>query len=187
MRKKKKTLTLYNAFFPPIWLLWVFLPPAWVIVLPANYILDVLVLVLGMKICHVEDMGQQLKKTMVKTWLLGFAADFLGSIPLLVVGWRYLWPWDVSEAGELEEKLYEAVWYQPFESVWSFLIVTLGFLIAIVCIFAFNYFIAFKKTELTQGQKKKTALILAVVTAPWTFYFPIELYYIIDRILCLFP
>ncbi|MCH5265313.1 MAG: hypothetical protein J1F02_05390 [Lachnospiraceae bacterium] len=169
-RKKKKTVVLHNMFMP-IWLLW-FFPVTWIIILPGNFVFDLLILALGMKICRVQRIGQQLKKSIVKTWLFGFVADFMGMAPLFLPKWYFDFRSEQGETGGLVETVYNAVWYDPFQTAASFLIVTLGVVVSIVFIFIFNYYFALKKTELSRKEKKRTALILAVVTAPWMFYFP---------------
>ncbi|MDO4714626.1 MAG: hypothetical protein Q4B28_08605 [bacterium] len=49
-----------------------------------------------------------------------------------------------------------------------------GLLLAGVCIFLFNYYWIFAKTDLTSAQKKKLALALAICTAPYLFLLPLK-------------
>ena len=49
----RKRTTLYNVIFP-IWFLWI-LPMCWVFILPANLLIDALVIVLTLKFLHCKD------------------------------------------------------------------------------------------------------------------------------------
>lgn len=52
----KRGFTLYNIIFP-IWILWI-ITITWIIVLPANFAIDLLVVVLTMKHLKVSDIKQ---------------------------------------------------------------------------------------------------------------------------------
>ena len=74
---KKKSIKLYNVIFP-IWLLWL-IPMTWVIVLPANFLIDLLVVVLTMKYLKVKEIKLNAKSVILKVWIFGFIADFIGT------------------------------------------------------------------------------------------------------------
>ena len=61
---KKKSIKLYNVIFP-IWLLWL-IPMTWVIVLPANFLIDLLVVVLTMKYLKVKEIKLNAKSVILK-------------------------------------------------------------------------------------------------------------------------
>jgi len=64
------------------------------------------------------------------------------------------------------------VLYNPFYDIWSFLWTTLGVAVTAVLIFVYNRYIVLRKEEMTDVQKRKIALSLAVFTAPYLFYLP---------------
>ena len=74
---KKNQTKLYNVIMP-IWLLVIF-PFTWIIILPLNYLIDTLVLRLTMKHLNIENRKEIYKMTILKTWLFGFLADFIGA------------------------------------------------------------------------------------------------------------
>ncbi|MBQ4524424.1 MAG: hypothetical protein IJA10_16010, partial [Lachnospiraceae bacterium] len=78
----KKTVTLYNLVFP-VWLLWI-VPLTWIVVLPVNFFIDLLVVVVTMKYLKISDMKQKAKAVIVRVWLMGFAADFIGSFVMYI-------------------------------------------------------------------------------------------------------
>ena len=67
---EKKNNTLYNLIFP-VWMLLLF-PPVWLVVLPANYAVDLLVTRLTMRYLKMEDRKEKAKKVIVKVWIFGF-------------------------------------------------------------------------------------------------------------------
>ena len=63
-----------------------------------------------------------------------------------------------------------AVSYNPFESIYAVLWVSVCVIIAAFFIYLFNYKFCLKKSNLDNEQKKKLALSLAIFTAPYLFY-----------------
>jgi len=78
----KKHITLYNLIFP-IWLLWV-IPTTWIVVLPVNFLIDITVVMLTLKYLKVTHIWKKTKAVIVKTWIYGFAADFIGTVFMLL-------------------------------------------------------------------------------------------------------
>ena len=64
----------------------------------------------------------------------------------------------------------------PFENAVSFLIVVVAILLAAYCIYRFDLHIL-KRAGLSEEQGRKSALWLAVVTAPYLFLLPSEILY----------
>ncbi len=114
----KRETKLYNVMFP-IWFL-MLLPITWLVVIPANFFIDLLVLFLTMKLCKMPDIGRNLKSVILKSWLMGFVADLIGT------GGMFL----AAAGGDLLPDPYR-VWFNnqiglgvmmnPFSSVGSFL------------------------------------------------------------------
>ena len=77
---EKKDMRLYNAVFP-IWLLWLF-PVTWLVALPANFLIDLLVVVLTMVRLKIPDNKKTVKCTIWKVWIAGFIADFAGALAM---------------------------------------------------------------------------------------------------------
>ena len=68
---------LYNLILP-LWLLWIF-PQTWLVVLPANFIVDLLVSALALRFAGARGIAGVLKFSILRTWLCGFAADAAGT------------------------------------------------------------------------------------------------------------
>ena len=145
MNNKGKDVRLYNALFP-LWFILSF-SPMWLIVLPGNFIIDSLVLIISMLILKVAGKKQLYKKCILKIFGFGLLADFAGSafmFLMLAVG--------VGRMGD-----------EPY--------LTLpGLVLSSFLIFKLNYSITFKEIE--TKIRFKLSLIFAIVTAPYTFLVP---------------
>lgn len=148
--KSKKEIRLYNVLFP-IWMLLI-IPTAWIAVLPANFIVDSLVLLITAKKIGILEKGIY-KKHILRVWIFGFIADLIGAGILL--GSLYIFE-DFFRGDEL--------------------IITLpAMLVSAVMIFLFNYRFSF--SELDKGARLRMALSFAIFTAPYTFLIPLNWIY----------
>ena len=111
---KKNSIKLYNLIFP-IWLLWL-IPITWLVVLPSNFLIDLLVVVLTMKYLKIPDIKLNAKSIIFKVWIFGFIADFIGTASMFMVNiidFNYetplgkWWYYNITNA----------VSYNPFESL----------------------------------------------------------------------
>ena len=166
---KKNSIKLYNLIFP-IWLLWL-IPITWLVVLPANFLIDLLVVVLTMKYLKITDIKLNAKSIIFRVWIFGFIADFIGTASMFmanIIDFNYETPlgkWWYNN-------ITNAVTYNPFENPYSVLWVTICVLITSFFIYLFNYKFCLNKSNLDNDQKKKLALSLAIFTAPYLFYIP---------------
>lgn len=166
----KQGIKLYNVIFP-IWVLWI-VPVTWIIVLPANFVIDLLVVVLTMKYLKIDDRKQRAKSVILRVWIMGFVADFIGTIAMIFSGF----------GPDLNGWWYKNIEYpinynNPFDNIFSFLWVTVCVIISAFFIYLFNHKWCLKKAGLDDIQRKKVALSLAVFTAPYLFYLPTIWFY----------
>jgi hypothetical protein len=130
-----------------------FVPLAWLIVLPANFIIDSLVILLTMKHLGIKFKKTMYKRTILKVWSFGFLADIIGAAFLFLTMF-------VFELGSRGDELYLTI---P------------ATLIAGILIFILNYKISFKDYD--KSVRFKMALNLALLTAPYTFMIPLSWIY----------
>ncbi|MBR4890080.1 MAG: hypothetical protein IKU15_02035 [Clostridia bacterium] len=147
----KKEIRLYNVLFP-LWML-MLIPAVWLIVLPGNFIIDSIVLIVSMIILKFEDRKTFYKQNILKIFLFGLLSDAVGSVYMLLMITFF-------EIGVMGDEL-------PLTLP--------ALIISAVCIFVLNYFVTFKKCE--RHVRLKLALIFAIVTAPYTFLVPSRLLY----------
>lgn len=172
--KKQSTVKLYNLIFP-IWILWLF-PLTWIVVLPGNFIIDNAVILITLKLLNINDQKAIYKQTILKVWIFGFISDFIGTIVMLIPGFINFKNSEIMR-NWWYKNIETPVFYNPFQSVYGLLWVTLAVVITSVFIYCFNYKISFKNLELEESSKKKLALSLAIFTAPILFYLPTSLFY----------
>ena len=143
MKQEKR---LYNVLFP-FWMILLF-PEVWLIVLPGNFIIDSIVLIISMFALHMADKKQFYKKNILKIFGIGMLSDIIGSayMLLLVLGFQI---------GRMGDELYLTL---P------------ALVISGVLIYILNYFISFKKCD--RKERIRLSLIFALVTAPYTFLIP---------------
>ncbi|MGM9534129.1 MAG: hypothetical protein ACI3VR_02705 [Intestinibacter sp.] len=170
----KRNTKLYNMVMP-IWLLIIF-PFTWVVILPLNYLIDTLVLKLTMKKLNVENRKEIYKMTILKTWICGFLADFIGATVILIPSFGLYEIVNPDTAfGFIIEQISQ-VMLNPFDNVFSFLIALIATIVAAYFIYLFNYKIALKKAfeegRIDESTKKKIAISMAVFTAPYVFFLP---------------
>lgn len=170
----KRDEKLYNVLFP-LWFL-LLVPISWLIVIPANFVIDLLALLLAMKLLRMPDIWKNLKSAVLKSWLAGFAADLVGggAMFLSVLAGEFL-PGPVRSW--VYHNITEAVMVNPFSSVGGFLWTAVCVALAGGIIYLLNLKFCLKKTTLSLAQKRKLALAMALVTAPYLFFLPTTLLY----------
>jgi hypothetical protein len=194
--RQKQSVTLYNILFP-VWLL-VWIPsPLWLLLIPLNFVIDYIVLYKSLpddaeREKNVSDGGQGSKslpddvernKNVSDSvprkafcnkyaWIIcaaGFAADFIGSLFLFAA-------FMITSSRKLDSlrQISHGLGLNPFESFAAFLIVVCSILLAAYCIYRFDSYLL-KRAGLSEEQGRKSALWLAVATAPYLFLLPSEI------------
>ena len=161
---EKRPARLYNILLP-IWLLWIF-PQVWLIILPGNLVIDLLVLLLALAVLKRRDKGAIVKALWWKLWLLGFAADAVG------VGWMVLGMFTAASGEGWWAENLTPITGSPFRTPLAFAWTLAGVAIAGVCIYFLDRRSLRRCPELEDRQRHGAALALAVLTAPWLFLVP---------------
>ena len=169
---KERGVKLYNVIFP-IWLLWLF-PGTWFVVLPACFLIDLLVVALTLRYLRVKEAGEKVKAVIIKVWLCGFAADLIGTVGMLSTLFMDGRRFGGGVGDWLRWNVAAAVERNPFDSIFGLLWVAGCVALAAFFIYLFNYRFCLSKAGLEEDEKKKLALSLAVFTAPYLFFLPME-------------
>jgi len=105
-------------------------------------------------------------------------------LPIWLLIWFPSWLWLIllgamyllgAIGGNFHEIEFGLNW-NPFSNIFSMLIILAAILVSGICIYHLDKRILQKET-LTAEQVKKTALALAVVTAPYLYLLPASLFY----------
>ena len=170
---RQKQTRFYNILLP-LWLLLFWPTWLWLLLIPANYLLDRIVL--KWSLGDMPEKGAFCRKHNWKICLAGFFSDAVGVALLLAF---FLISANVDEASSLRdffEKLGYGVGFNPFSNLWGFLIVAAAVALAAFLIYVIDKAIL-KKAGLDVAQAKKSALRLALITAPYLYFFPSALLY----------
>ncbi len=166
-----KSTKLCNIIFP-LWFV-LFFPPVIIFTFLGNYLFDSLVVLLcyhAFRLSNIQDSFKTFyKKSILKVWLLGFAADITGVLILFITG-------ILGDFLNIPHKIISAINYDPYRHPVALLITILAVFTAAFFIFLFSYQITFKKLIVEKALRIKVALTIAVITAPWTFLLPTKLF-----------
>ncbi|MEA4823630.1 MAG: hypothetical protein VB111_05885 [Clostridiaceae bacterium] len=147
----------------PIWFI-VAAPIMWLIVLPVNFIIDSVVLWLASKVFSVGDFKSFYKKTILKVWLVGFAAQLIGSL-FLFMSQGYFGEW-------WYEYITTPVALNPLDNLYSLLFTLLGVCVSGGAAYFFNRKFSFKNLPLTDKVLRSVGLTLALMTLPMMYFLP---------------
>ena len=142
---QNKPVRLYNVLFP-LWFLMIF-PVMWLIVLPGNFLIDSLVLIISLRVLKIGERKSWYKRHILPIFGFGLLAD--------VIGAAFLFLMLVLEVYNFDN--------EPWLTIPAMLL-------SAGLIFVFNYFVTFRKAE--KPIRLRLALTFAIVTAPYTFLVP---------------
>lgn len=174
----KKDVKLYNMILPPF-MLFFFVPTLWIVSALGNFIIDSIVLLIISIFIYKKFTWQLYKKSIIHVFLFGFLSDFLGVLYLMAIsigsGAEYYEGNDIGK--QILSGIYLATNHSCYDSVYGVLFIVSGILFSSIFIFAFNYRVSFNNKGLSKKQKIIASLTMAIVTAPYTFLLPKELFY----------
>jgi hypothetical protein len=153
----KKQVRLYNVLFP-VWMFYLYPTVLWLLILPANFIIDSLVIYFSARKQGVCEPGALWRKKILPAWIIGFCSDFVGGIVVFLL---YL-------------LLVEIPWMPNLILFPGTTLVSIpGVVVAGFAIYWLNRLLTFRKSDLEPAQIHKICLHLALFTAPYTFLIPL--------------
>lgn len=154
---------IYNVLFPLWLLLWV-PSPLWLILIPANYLIDRAVL----KFSLPEDEMRE-RFLIAGTWkicLAGFASDIAGSLILL----------GILGLADLPSSVSYALQFNAFLDPAALVLTLAAIAVSGILIFLLDERIL-TKAGLPLTRARRSAMLLAIITAPYLFLIPSGLLY----------
>lgn len=156
-RRRKHGIRLYNVLFPA-WMFSLFPSWLWLVILPANFAVDSLVLCLAMRRLGIAGRREIWGKSIIRIWAFGFLSDFLGA--LLTLGLMLL-----IDAFHLSWDIY------LFPG--TTLLAIPGVVLSGVLIYLLDRRYAFAKCLSDERQIHELSLALAFFTAPYAMLIPL--------------
>lgn len=154
---RKRSSRLYNVLFP-MWMFYLLPTGLWLIILPANFMIDSLVLWLAMQRIGIVERKDVWKHSIIRIWGIGFLSDLLGAFLtlglFLLVDAAHL-SWDVY--------LYPG----------TTLLAVPGVVLSGLLIYLLDKRYAFAKSSLDEAHIQKLSLALAIFTAPYAMLIPL--------------
>ena len=166
---------LYNLLLP-FWVL-IFVPSwLWLILIPLNYLLDRIVL--RWSLGDMPDRGLFCRRHTWKLCLVGFMGDIIGAVFMVAALFLTALPGALHENTEhpFLDKITYGVGFNPFSNILSLIIVLAAIFLAGLIIYLIDKAVL-KKVGLSLEQAKKSALRIALITAPYLFLFPSSILY----------
>jgi len=151
---------LLNVLFP-IWFFFLVPTWLWLILLPANFAIDSLVLWLAGKWQKVEDLKALWKKSILWVWIIGFASDFVGAL----ASFGFMWLWDVVLDSFVTLHI-NWILEQTLTGI-------PGVIVAGLLIYFLNKAFSFRKAGHEKDRIERICKALAIATAPYTMLIPL--------------
>ena len=148
---------LYNILFP-MWLFYLLPTGAWLIILPANLLIDSLVLYIASRHLHIKEIPALWRCSILRIWGIGFASDLLGALLILAIELLA----DANIPG-----------WNTFYFPGATLVAIPGVLLSSVCIYILDRRYAFSNSDLDEMTILKLSRILAIFTAPYAMLIPL--------------
>ncbi len=179
MNRKSNKTVLCNVIFP-VWLLLspLVLPlsplipaflPVFLLTLVGNFIIDFLVVWLALRFQGVPNAARRTKSVIIPVWLCGFLADIAGSLLMLVAG---------ICTSDVYYDFHSALMYKSvFTCIPALIYALCCLIVSAALIYRFNCRAALKAADIDDKTRRHTALALAIITAPWTFLLPTNLFF----------
>jgi len=158
-----------------LWPLWV-IPIFWIFIIPIIAVLCSIVMYISMLYLKMKDCSKIIRKTIIKVTCFSFLCD------LMAVGIIILIAYFVGKITNLTSNYYN--WYNSFDDALGtkpldniFAILTLGvsILLSRIINYKLNKRYTFSKLDIEEENKKKLALAIAIFTAPYIFFFSINI------------
>ncbi len=162
---------IYNILLP-IWLIIFFPSWLWLLLIPANYLIDRIVLMWSLG--DMPEKGLFCRNHNWKICLAGFASDYAGAILLFALNQLMFGMND--DVNSFISKAADGLMLNPFSNVLSLVIVIAAIVLSAVCIYKLDKSIL-TKAGLDIDQAKKSAIRLAIITAPYVYLIPSEWFY----------
>ncbi len=156
-RRRRITSRLYNMLFP-VWLFYLFPTEVWLLILPANFVIDSLILYLAMKRQNVTQPKEVWRRSILRIWGIGFLCDLLGAGLILAI--------------ELLQDALHLHW-NTFLFPGATLVALPGVILAAFLIYRLDRRFAFTNCPLDKSQIPKLSLALSIFTAPYAMLIPL--------------
>ena len=153
-----------------VWVMWI-IPILWPLICILYLLFYSVVLYLSMIYLKIENRKKVFLKSIKKMILFGFLCD------LIVAGFLLLIVLQVDNIINYKSVFYpwlKALEENPFNNVYALLTILVPILLSRIINYKLNKRYTFSKLDIEEENKKKLALAIAIFTAPYIFFFSIN-------------
>ena len=154
-----------------IWFFWI-IPLCWPIIILVNTAFYSIVMYIFMLCLKIDNPLKKLRKIIIRVTFFGFLCD------LIVAGFLLLIILQVDNIINYKSVFYhwlKALWENPFNNVYALLTILVTILLSRVLNYKLNKRYTFSKLDIEEEKKKKLALAISIFTAPYIFFFSINI------------
>ena len=162
-----KKLTLNSVVFP-LWLIIAF-PSLILLVLPLNFFINSLIILIWLPILKIGNIKTVYRKIIIKIWIISIVADIIGSLLLILTQILGTTPF-------IYENFTVPLSTNPYSNPYAFIYCTFAIAVSAAFIYFLNCKISFIDTGISDRNKAILSLVLAIVSAPYLFYLPTNLF-----------
>ena len=155
--------------FVPIWFM-LSSPSLWLIVLPFDFLVTVLMLWISNKVFRVASFRELFRTSAVKAWLVGFVGQIVGGL-VLFISQGYFGEW-------WYEYITTPVVLNPLDNPYSLVFTMVGVAACGVFVFFLDRGFSFKNLAASAEGKRKLAVGLALLTLPMLYFLPSRMLYL---------
>lgn len=174
----------------PIWLTAI-TPASWTITLPISYVIDTLALLVALRIANrhqgdysdlpawsgffkrFTDQFDRYKSAIWRTWLYGLLCWLLSTLLMLAPSMLSI---SAGDDNQWLLSVSDALLANPFSNIFALAWAAICVLAGVALIYATNRHLSLRKTEMTVAERSKTALYIALFTAPYIFLIPYHVF-----------
>ena len=158
---------LYNVFFP-ISLINIF-PLTILIFLPITFLLNTIILLIELKFLKIINIRKIYKKAIFKIWIIGLISYFIGISIMMLTDYFGNIPF-------MYDNIILPISTNPFSNIYAVIYCSSIVILCLFIIYFLNKKISFINTGISEKNKKIISILLALLTAPYFFFVPNNLF-----------
>ena len=158
-----------------LWTLWG-IPIIWLFIIPIIAVLCSIVMYISMLRLKIDNDFSIYIKSIIKVTGFNFLCDLISIVLMILivfVGEKIINL--TSDCNDWYNSFIDALTRKPLENIFAILILCISILLSRILNYKLNKRYTFSKLDIEEEKKKKLALAIAIFTAPYIFFFSINI------------
>lgn len=162
-----RNVKLYNIFFP-VCLINIF-PIIILILLPINFLLNTIILLVGLKILKVTNIKSIYEKVIFKIWVIDLIINFIGILIMSLTQYFGNIPF-------VYDNFTLPIAINPFSNIYAIMYCAFVIILCSLLIYFLNKKISFINSGINEKSKRILSFLLALLTTPYFFCVPSNIF-----------